>query len=149
MPEIHVAAERVIPAPADQLYGYLAGYREHHPKILPPVFSPLTIEAGGVGAGTVIRFHTRTAGRVRHFRLVVTEPEPGRVLVESDTLSNIVTTFTVSPVSGGSRVRIESRWTPAGLEGLFERLLAPLMMRPLYADELKRLAEYAQRTPPP
>jgi hypothetical protein len=40
----------------------------------------------------------------------VEEPQPGRVLTESDQLSWAVTTFTVIPEGPGCRVRIETRW---------------------------------------
>ena len=70
----------------------------------------------------------------------VAEPEPGRVLTESDMSSSAVTTFTVSPRGGASLVRISTAWDGAGgIGGLFERLFAPRVLRGIYADELKRL----------
>src|SRR5579875_2208762 len=54
MAPIHVSAERVIDAPAPTVYGYLADMREHHPRFLPPAFEDFRVEAGGVGAGTVV-----------------------------------------------------------------------------------------------
>jgi hypothetical protein len=75
----------------------------------------------------------------------VAEPEPGRVLTESDTESSLVTTFTVEPETSGSRVRIESTWQGArGFGGLMERLFAPRVMQKLSADELDRLDRYAR-----
>ena len=44
----------------------------------------------------------------------VAEPEPGRVLTESDMDSSAVTTFTVSPRGGASLVRISTAWDGAG-----------------------------------
>src|SRR5207244_185934 len=38
MAELRVAAERTIEAPPDQVYGVLADYQQHHPRILPPAF---------------------------------------------------------------------------------------------------------------
>jgi hypothetical protein len=76
----------------------------------------------------------------------VAEPEPGRVLTESDTESSLVTTFTVEPADGGSRVRISTTWEGAGgIGGFFERKFAPRVMQSLYADELQRLNDYAGR----
>jgi hypothetical protein len=145
MAEIHVAAERAIGAPADKVYGVIVDYQRHHPRILPSAFSDLVIEQGGIGAGTVIGFSVKTAGRSRHFRMQVAEPEPGRVLTESDTESSMVTRYTVDPDAAGSRVRIETTWQgAAGFGGLIERLFAPRVMQKLYADELDRLDRYVQ-----
>jgi hypothetical protein len=113
-------------------------------RFLPPVFSDFQIESGGVGAGTVTRFNLKAGGRTRQYRMLVAEPEPGRVLTESDTDSSLVTTFTVEPDGAGSRVRISTTWEGAGgIGGMFERLFAPRVMRGIYADELERLNSYA------
>ena len=56
------------------------------------------MEQGGIGAGTVIRFQMSALGQKRTLRAEITEPEPGRVLVETYLDSNgAVTTFTVDP----------------------------------------------------
>src|SRR5437588_10439379 len=97
MGTIHVSAQRSVEAQADVVYGYLADMREHHPRFLPPAFSDFQVETGGVGAGTITRFNVTAGGRSRSYRMEVSEPEPGRVLRESDTSSSLVTTFTVAP----------------------------------------------------
>src|SRR5436305_6209540 len=97
MPTLHVAAEGIIAAPPEQVYRYIADMREHHPHFLPPAFSDFQVESGGVGAGTVTRFKLTAGGRTREYRTKVADPEPGRILTESDTGSSSVTTFTVSP----------------------------------------------------
>jgi uncharacterized protein YndB with AHSA1/START domain len=146
MAKINVSAERTIAAPAETVYGYLADMREHHPKFLPPAFSDFTVESGGVGAGTVTRFKTTAGGRTREYRMELSEPEPGRVLQESDTTSSLITTFTVTPEGGSSRVRIETTWDGAGgIGGFFERTFAPRVMRGIYDDELERLDAYARQ----
>ena len=142
--KISVSAERRIQAPASRVYRYIADFREHHPSFLPPQFGPLEIETGGVGAGTVHRFTMTLGGRTTAYRVRVGEPEPGRVLIESDPTRRMITTFTVDPEPGGaSRVSIETRWYADGLEGLLQRLVAPAMLRRVYADELRRLDDYA------
>ena len=74
----------------------------------------------------------------------VDEPQPGRVLTETDFESGAVTTFTVEPASPGARVRIETAWRPAaGLAGLVERLAAPRMLGRLYAEEIDALERRA------
>ncbi len=146
MAKINVGAERTIAAPAETVYGYLADMREHHPKFLPPAFSDFTVESGGVGAGTVTRFKVAAGGRTREYRMEVSEPEPGRVLQESDTASSLITTFTVTPDGSSSRVRIETTWDGAGgIGGFFERTFAPRVMRSIYDDELERLDAYARQ----
>ena len=140
-----VSAEAMVDAPADRVYLYLADMRDHHPRFLPPAFSDFQVESGGVGAGTVTRFKITAGGRTRDYRMKVAEPEPGRVLTESDMDSSAVTTFTVSPQGGASLVRISTAWDGAGgIGALFERLFAPRVLRAIYADELKRLDAYAR-----
>jgi hypothetical protein len=99
----------------------------------------------GVGAGTVTQFTMRAGGRTRQYRMMVAEPEPGRVLTESDTGSTAVTSFTVTPRNRTSLVRISTAWEAVGgIGGLFERMFAPRVLRAIYTDELKRLDAYAR-----
>ena len=145
MATIEVAAERVVAAPAEAVYRYIADHREHHPRFLPDNFQDFEVESGGVGAGTITRFKVSAGGRSREYRMEVAEPEPGRVMTESDTGSSLVTTWTVDPEGSSSRVKISTRWEGAGgVGGFFERLFAPRVMRSIYADELERLDAYAR-----
>jgi hypothetical protein len=140
-----VSAEGAVNAPAETVYGYIADMREHHPRFLPSAFSDFRVESGGIGTGTVIRYKLTAGGRTREFRTKVAEPEPGKVLTESDTRSSNVTTFTVSPRGASSLVRISSAWDGAGgVGGLLERMFAPRVLRAILADELKRLDAYAR-----
>ncbi len=132
-------------APADTVYRYIADMHDHHPRFLPPAFSDFTVESGGIGAGTVTRFTMTAGGRTREYRMKVAEPEPGRVLTESDMNSTAVTTFTVSPQGSTSLVQISTAWDGAGgIGGVFERMFAPRVLRGIYADELSRLDAYAR-----
>jgi hypothetical protein len=148
MGQVHIRAERLVDAPADVVYHCIADYREHHRPsgFLPPAFSDFRVEQGGVGAGTVISFTVTLAGRGRTMTLEVSEPEPGRVLVETGARER--TTFTVEPEGERSRVRFDTVLEASGLDGLLTRLLAPRLMRSLYADELERLERYARAHPP-
>jgi hypothetical protein len=140
-----VFAEGTVGAPPDTVYRYLADMRDHHPRFLPPAFSDFQVESGGIGAGTVTRFKLTAGGRTREYRMKVAEPEPGRVLTESDLDSSAVTTFTVSAQGSVSLVRISTAWDGAGgIGGLFERMFAPRVLRAIYADEIKRLDAYAR-----
>lgn len=98
-----------------------------------------------MGAGTLHRFKVTAGGRTREYLMRVEEPQPGRVLTETDQGSSLVTSFTVTPASDACVVRIETQWDGAGgIGGFFERTLAPRVMRKMYADELSRLDEYAR-----
>ena len=142
--KITASAERRIDAPARRVYGYIADFRQHHPNFLPPEFSDLEIECGGVGAGTVHRFRMTLGGRTTDYRVRVGEPQPGRVLIESDPGHRMLTTFTIDPEpDGASRVRIETRWYTDGIRGLVERMVAPRMLRRVYRAELALLDRYA------
>jgi uncharacterized protein YndB with AHSA1/START domain len=148
MARILISVERAVEAPAETVYGYVADMREH-PRFLPPAFSDFRVESGGVGAGTVTRFKMTAGGRTREYQMKVAEPEPGRVLTESDTNSSAVTTFTVSPQGGASLVQISTTWDGAhGIGGFFERMFAPRVMRGIYLDELNRLDAYAREHRP-
>ncbi len=133
-------------APPATVYGYIADMREHHPKFLPPEFSDFHVESGGVGAGTVVRYKVTAGGRTRDYRMTVAEPEPGKVLTETDANSSLVTTYTVTPNGeDASVVKILTTWDGAsGVGGFFERLFAPAAVRKIYADGLDRLSTYAR-----
>jgi uncharacterized protein YndB with AHSA1/START domain len=141
--QIQVSAQRTIQVPADLVYRLIADMREHHHRFLPDNFYDFQVESGGVGEGTVTQFKSRAGGRTRAFRMRTTEPEPGRVLTESDTESSMVTTFTVDPEDSGCRVTISSTWDGAGgIGGFFERTFAPRGLLRIYEDLLERLTVY-------
>jgi uncharacterized protein YndB with AHSA1/START domain len=143
MAKVEASAERTIDAPAGQVYGYLADMHQH-PRFLPPAFSDFKVEEGGVGAGTVTSFAVTAGGRTRNYRMRITEPEPGRTLVESDANSSLVNAFTVEPQGDKSLVRISTSWDgAAGIGGFFERTFAPRALRRMFLDELERLNSYA------
>lgn len=143
MPTHRLAASALIPAPAARLYALIADYKEGHQRILPrPPFVSLAVEQGGLGAGTVVNFQMKLMGQLRSFHSNITEPEPGRVLVETDPQAGTVTTFTVDPRDGGQAAFVTiATETPvrAGLAGKVEGWLAERMLKPVYAKELKLL----------
>ena len=141
---VRIKATRLVAAPPSRVYSILADYRTEHPRILPPTFVSLTVEEGGRGAGTVIRYGMKSFGTVRWARATVDEPEPGRVLRERVEADSLETTFTVDPGGlGHSHVTIETSWTPRGPGALLGRLLAPPFLRRVYADELSNLERVA------
>lgn len=145
MATVRVTAERVVAAAPAVVYECIADMRQHHHRFLPPAFEGFTVESGGVGDGTVTRFTFNAGRRSRQYEMHVSEPEQGRVLVERDARSSLVTTFTVDPHPQGSRVQIATEWTGAGgVGGFFERTFAPKALRSVYDDELARLDSYAR-----
>jgi hypothetical protein len=144
MPRIHVTAEKAIGARPAAVYEVLADYATHHPRIMPPDhFSGLEVEAGGVGDGTVFHITARVAGKSQRLRMRVSEPEPGRILCETNLDTGVVTEFRVSGNgSATTLVRMSSEWEAAGVKGWIDRLLAPRVMRRLFAEQLDQLETY-------
>jgi hypothetical protein len=141
-----VEASAEIAAPAERVYGIVADYREGRPRITPPsFFSGIEVEQGGRGAGTVIRVGVHVAGMRSSFRAAVTEPEPGRVLVETDLEGGPVSTFVGDPLAPArTRVTITTRLQRRGRPmGMIERFLTIRLLRRVYAEELRLLAEVA------
>jgi hypothetical protein len=149
MPRHQVTAEAVIDAPAELAYAVIADYRDGHSQIIPrPPFVSLEVEQGGTGAGTVIRFQMRIFGRTRTFRAAITEPEPGRVLAETDLDTGAVTTFTVVPAEATRKscvIITTDLETRGGLLGGIERFLATRLLRPVYQREIERLEAIASQ----
>jgi hypothetical protein len=132
--------------PAAAAYTIIADMK-HHDRITPkPPFGPLTIERGGVGAGTVISFQVTFFGRTDNCRSTIAEPQPGRVMVETETVRNTVSTFTVDPLgSKRSRVTISCLFqTRRGIAGAVEGWLVKRLMTPVLIEELRLLEEYGQ-----
>lgn len=142
------AASDEIDARADVLYGIMADYRVGHPAVLPrPPFTGIVVEEGGYGAGTVVRVGGMFLGTERTLRQRVSEPQPGRVLLETDIDTGQTSTFTFEPIADGSRTRVTIASTfprRAGIGGWVEQVAIPLMLRPVYKKELRQLAAYAQ-----
>ena len=146
MSSMHVEVTEVIDARPEEVYAVFSDYEVAHHAILPkPYFVDMKVEQGGQGAGTVVRVWMNVFGAKREYHLTVSEPEPGRVLVESDPVAGMVTRFVVEPVGSGqqSRVTIASD-SPAspGFAGLMERLMNPPITRRIYREELHQLADY-------
>lgn len=150
---VHVEVSNVVNASPQVVYETLADYKspEGHRAILPEkYFGKMIVEEGGRGAGTVIQVETKALGVSRTLHMEVSEPEPGHVLVEKTTDGNTVTSFTVDPLDGGraARVTIATDFKPAsGVAGLVEKWLNPMVMRRIYREELRQLAEYVNGAP--
>ncbi|HEX9253565.1 MAG TPA: SRPBCC family protein [Ignavibacteriaceae bacterium] len=103
------------------VYGIIADYKNGHPKILPkPPFVSLVVEKGGVGEGSVLKVQMKVAGKLQTFKTVVTEPEPGHVLVETND-TGYITTFTVEPHDNGKNSYVTFTTEIPGNSGLSKK----------------------------
>lgn len=141
----------MVSAPPATVYGIISDYHRGHPSILPPqYFEDLVVEAGGQGAGTRIRFTMKSYGTRTVCHARISEPEPGRVLVETDERTGSVTQFIVEPLADGqTRVTFDTEYRARGLRGWIEALLVPAYLRKVYAAELELLAQRAEATRAP
>jgi len=149
MGRYRVSSSATIGASPARVYAAIADYRQHHPHIVPPQYFPrLEVLEGGVGAGTRTRVEMRVLGTTRVFEQAVTEPEPGRVLMESNLDGSGVSTFTVDrgESDGSADVTIATEITARpGLSGRLERLFTSLMLPRIYRRELELLARYVTK----
>lgn len=143
MSTYRVTATRRIGAPAKIAYDIIADYRHGHTLIIPPkVFQNLQVTSGGFGAGTTICFDVRAFGSTKTLHATVTEPTPGRVLVETDLDAGVVTSFTVEPAADGRECDVTITTDFRGRDGLLgtiEQGLAKPFLRRAFAAELDRL----------
>jgi hypothetical protein len=134
-----VSASARIAAPARRVYELIADYRDGHTRIVPPrYFKRLDVEEGGVGAGTIIRVTMHILGADRTYRARVTEPEPGRVLTETDLENGLATSFTVTPNGDASEVTISTAIPHLpGFVAAVQRWLVKRMLPQIYREELQ------------
>ncbi|HJR81941.1 MAG TPA: SRPBCC family protein [Anaerolineales bacterium] len=138
-------SSKIIHAPAHKIYEIIADYRTSHPLILPkPYFLSLHVEEGGVGEGTIVNFTMRLLGRTQSFRSLITEPEPGRAIVETDIQSGTPTTFRVLPLAGDAQTKVTIS-TELVNRGAVEGVLGKLMLQKIYRAELELLAGLAEK----
>ena len=141
MGQVVATAERVVQAPVDRVRSALADYEGVRPRVLPEQFSGYRVESGGQGAGTRVAWRfAATSKRVRDQLVEVAQPDAD-TLVETDTRSSMVTTWTLHPADAGlTTVRVRTTWNGAGgVGGFFERTFAPKGLRRVYEDLLGRL----------
>lgn len=150
MGQITARVAAILDAQPADVYATIADYQHGHPNILPKEsFYDLKVEQGDYGTGTIIRFTMKALGAELSFYQRVSEPEPGRVLVEQDIDSpqHVVTTFIVTPVEH-EKARVEITTTmniSPGIKGLMERIIVPILNPQVYRKELKLLEAVAQK----
>lgn len=141
-----VAYSEIVNARPQAVYAVFSDYRVAHQAVLPkPYFTEMRVTRGGQGAGTETLLRMTISGREFTYRQVVTEPEPGRVLVESDHEQQVITAFTFDPVGDGSQTRltiVTEMPSKPGLSGWFESWITPLVMGNIYKKEVALLKDY-------
>src|SRR5258708_38211162 len=148
MSGIQAEYSTVIDARPEEIYAVLSDYRVGHPAILPkPPFTEYAVEKGGQGAGTIVMSRVKVFGREMSYHQVVSEPEPGRVLMEKDMDTGQYSSFTLDPLNGGKQTRVtifcEMPLEP-GLMGIMQKLTQAQYMRGLFKRELDNLANYVR-----
>jgi uncharacterized protein YndB with AHSA1/START domain len=137
-------ATKDIRVPAETLYNIIADYRQMHWLILPKqYFLSLEVEEGGFGAGTVINFAMRILGQTQSFHSLITEPEPGHLLVETDIKSGIATSFHIVPIEKEGQTRVTISTELKG-RNFLEAWIAKMVLQKIYRLELALLAQVGE-----
>jgi hypothetical protein len=137
-------ATKIINARADMIYKIIADYRHGHPSILPrQYFLSMNVEEGGVGAGTVVNFKMYLLGQTQSFHSIVTEPQPGRFLVETDIESKIPTSFHLVPIGKGDQSQLTITTELEGKNAV-ESFIAKWVLQQVYREELELITEAAE-----
>jgi uncharacterized protein YndB with AHSA1/START domain len=142
MAQVTARTQRTIDAPAERVQAALSDYETVRPQILTENYGDYRVKAGGHGAGSRVHWTLQaTKKRVRDQLVEVSEPTAGRI-VESDTNSSMVTTWTVAPEGAErSTVTVETTWNGAGgIGGFFERTFAPKGLQRIHDGVLSNLA---------
>ena len=141
-----VSASARVEAPARRVYELIADYRDGHTRIVPPkYFKSLDVEQGGFGAGTIIRVTMHILGADRTYRAKVTEPEPGRVITETDLETGLATSFIVTPNGAASDVTISTAIPHLpGLVATIQRWLVKRLLPQIYREELQLIDAQAR-----
>ena len=146
MKTYEVTVERMLDAGHPIVYSIVTDMEQHR-RILPKQFESLEVLQGGKGVGTVFRLHMNVMGNRSSLEMTITEPEPGRIVRETDAAAGVTTTWALTPVDGEDRCRLRLtsifRSKP-GMAGMMERFIVPPVIRSIYRQELDNINRYAQ-----
>ncbi|TDD89614.1 SRPBCC family protein [Actinomadura darangshiensis] len=146
MPTITVTTRRVLPAPADEVFGLLSDFREARPRYLPDAITGYEVLDGGdAGTGTRIGYLLHaTKKRIRPTQATVHVSAADREVQERTAEADQLVAWTVAPSGAGSEVSVTVSWTGAtGIAGVAERTFAPIGIRRIYDQMLERLEAVA------
>lgn len=147
MKTYEVTVKCTIDATHTKVYNIVIDMEEHR-RILPKQFESLDVLKGGKGTGTVFRLNMNVMGNRSSLEMVLTEPEPGRVVLERDEKAGITTTWKLTPIEGSDRCLIELTsefQSKPGIAGMLERLIFKPVIRSIYRQELDNINEYATK----
>jgi hypothetical protein len=143
---ITVEYSATLNARPEQVYAVFRDYKVSHPAILPkPYFEYLNVDEGGLGAGTKFTAGMNIYGNKSVLVAKVSEPEPGRLIVERDDEDRIVTSFIMAPVENGQKTLTTLKTvakTSGGFQGLIERFMMPSVLKMIYKKELANVEAY-------
>ncbi|WP_143462354.1 SRPBCC family protein [Levilactobacillus enshiensis] len=143
----HIIAQAAdtIHVPAATLYTLLAD-PQLHAQFQDKPFYDFRIEKNVKGADAIVSFKIDFASGTINFRMVVSEPEPGRKIVWTDTNeTGLVTTYTITNQGDQSHLEISSEWNGQdGVIGMLEKIISPVRMKSVYKKELSRINDYVQ-----
>ncbi len=139
-----ISASALIRATPSKAYNIIADYKDGHPRILPkpPFGDKITVEAGGFGTGTRVSYDFIVMGKAQTYHATITEPDPGKVLVETVDENGAVTTFTFEPRENGQHTYITistTLYVREGFLGKIEGWMISSLFKPVYAKELELL----------
>lgn len=137
MTTLQIETEVVVPACAAAVYRVLADYAGARRRLQPRRFVARSrVKAGGIGGGTRLDVLLHGPHDGLPLDVVVTEPEAGTVLVESDAAAGVRRTFVLEPCDRGTHTRVQ-----AVLDIDARHVGGPLehALRELHAMELARL----------
>jgi hypothetical protein len=83
----------------------------------------------------------------REYAMTVSEPAPGRLLIEEDDKTGVTTSFTLEelPAGQGTQVTISTEMLVSpGLQGVIEKWLDPGVLRKIYREQLRNLEDYVR-----
>ncbi|QMU22162.1 SRPBCC family protein [Gordonia rubripertincta] len=128
-----------ITAAPDAVIGALADYNDVRPAILPAHYRDYKVISGGNGDGTVVHWILQASEKRQRDVQATVSVTPDTV-TERDANSTMVTTYTVAPSAGGSRVTTTTTWKGAGgIGGFFEKTFAPKGLNRIQAEVLGNL----------
>lgn len=152
MNTLHISVADTINGRAADIYNTLADYHIGHPAVLPkPYFAQLVVKEGGQGAGTRTRVDMEVLGVKKSLHHVISEPEPGRVLMETDEETGLTTVFTIDPVGDGTQSHLTIASDIAvrgGVLGAVEKMITAPITRRIFAEEIKNIEAYVSELVP-
>ncbi|HWE62368.1 MAG TPA: SRPBCC family protein, partial [Chloroflexota bacterium] len=69
MAQINVETGRDIDAPPAHVFACLADFAQHRPHWLPPNYTEIAVEQGGVGDGTIVHYRLKVGPRQRIYHM--------------------------------------------------------------------------------